>query len=159
VLDRKVRLVWLDDPTRRVVTQAYGEPGDRVSFADAFPLLLANTASLDALNGWLLESGSVEGPLPMARFRPNVVISGAPPWVEDDWTGRRIRVGEVTFRVVKPCGRCVVTTTDQETGERGHEPLRALARHRRVGQELRFATSLIPDGPGTIAVGDPVEVL
>ena len=156
-LDRKVRLVWLDDPTRRAVNPAYGEAGDRVSFADGYPLLLANSASLDALNGWLLESGSVEGPLPMTRFRPNVVISGGQPWAEDGWTGGRIRIGAVTFRVPKPCSRCVVTTTEQETGERGAEPLRALAAHRRFGQELRFATNLIPDGTGTVAVGDPVE--
>jgi len=156
-LDTKVRLVWLDDPKRRAVDPDYGATDDRVSFADGFPLLLANMASLDALNGWLLESGSIEGPLPMTRFRPNVVISGAPAWVEDEWTGRRVRIGAVTFRVVKPCGRCVVTTTDQETGERGHEPLRTLARHRRVGQQLRFATNLIPDAVGEIALGDPVE--
>jgi uncharacterized protein len=159
LLDRKVRLAWLDDPTRRPVDPDYAQPGDRVSFADAYPLLLANTASLDALNGWLLESGSVEGPLPMTRFRPNVVISGAEPWVEDGWTGGRIRIGALTFRVPKPCGRCVVTTTDQETGERGREPLRTLARHRNVGQKLLFATNLIPDGAGTIAVGDPVEAV
>jgi uncharacterized protein YcbX len=159
VLERKVRLVWLDDPSRRGVDPRYGEADDRVSFADAFPLLLANAASLDELNGWLLESGSLEGPLPIARFRPNVVITGAPPWAEDDWTGGRIRIGAVTFRVPKPCDRCVVTTTDQETGERGHEPLRILAKHRRIDQKLLFATNLIPDGEGVIAVGDPVEGL
>ncbi|HEU4422691.1 MAG TPA: MOSC domain-containing protein, partial [Pilimelia sp.] len=157
-LDRKVRLVWLDDPTRRVVNPEYGEPGDRVGFADGYPLLLANAASLDAVNGWLVESGSIEGPLPMTRFRPNVVISGAPPWAEDEWVRGRIRIGGVAFRVAKPCDRCVVTTTDQETGERGHEPLRVLGRHRNVGQKLLFGVNLIPDAQGPIAVGDPIEV-
>jgi uncharacterized protein YcbX len=159
VLDRKVRLVWLDDPTRRVTDPEYGQPTDRVSFADGYPLLLTNAASLDALNGWLLEGGSPEGPLPMTRFRPNVVVSGADAWAEDGWLGRRVRIGGVVFRVVKPCGRCVVTTTDQETGERGHEPLRVLARHRNVDQQLIFGMNLIPDGVGSIAVGDPVEPL
>jgi uncharacterized protein YcbX len=155
-LSRKVRLVFLDDPTRRAVNPAYGRPDDRVSFADGYPVLLANTRSLADLNQRIAESGSLEGPMPMERFRPNIVISGAPAWIEDDWTGHRVRVGTVEFRVPKPCDRCVVTTTDQETGERGREPLRTLARFRNIDQGLLFATNLIPDGPGHIAVGDPV---
>jgi uncharacterized protein len=157
VLGRPVGLVWLDDPTRRPVHPSYGEPGDRVSFADGFPLLLTTTASLDALNGWLVDSGSTEGPLPMTRFRPNVVVGGADPWAEDDWAGRRVRVGPVTFRVAKPCGRCVVTTTDQETGVRGGEPLPTLARHRTVDQQLLFGVLAIPDPPyGNVTVDDEV---
>jgi uncharacterized protein YcbX len=155
-LSREVRLVFLDDPTRRQVEPGYATPEDRVSFADGYPLLLANTASLADLNDRIAESGSLEGPLPMTRFRPNIVISGAPAWIEDAWTGGRIRIGAVEFRVPKRCDRCVVTTTDQETGVRGREPLRTLARFRNVDQGLLFATNLIPDGPGHIAVGDPV---
>jgi uncharacterized protein YcbX len=151
LLDRKVRLVWMDDPTRRPIGRS-----DVVSFADGYPVLLTNTASLDALNGWLAEDGSPEGPLPMDRFRPNVVVAGAGAWAEDGWLGRRLRIGEVTFRAERPCARCVVTTTDQETGARGHEPLRTLARHRNVDQKLLFGMNLIPDGTGRIAVGDPV---
>ena len=154
-LERKVRLVWLDDPTRRGIHPAW--PEDRVSFADGFPVLLANTASLDALNDAIAEGGSLEGPVPMTRFRPNIVITGAAPWAEDAWTGGRVRIGSVIFRVPRPCDRCVVTTTDQETGERGREPLRTLGRIRNIDQALLFATNLIPDGPGEIAVGDPVE--
>ena len=159
-LDRKVRLVWLDDPTRRGVDPRYGQPDDRVSFADGYPLLLGNAASLADLNDRIAESasGEREGPLPMTRFRPNVVITAGPAWIEDQWTGGRIRIGEVTFRVPKPCGRCVVTTTDQETGERGREPLRTLARFRNTGQALTFATNMIPENRGHIAVGDPVTV-
>jgi uncharacterized protein YcbX len=78
-LDRKVRLVWLDDPTRRAVNPDYGRADDRVSFADGYPLLLANSASLDALNDAIAEGGSLEGPLPMTRFRPNVVITAHRP--------------------------------------------------------------------------------
>jgi MOSC domain-containing protein len=155
-LERKVRLVWLDDPTRRPVDPEYARPDDRVSFADGYPLLLANTASLADLNDRIAEGGSLEGPLPMTRFRANVVIAGAAPWAEDAWTGGRVKIGEVTFRVPKRCDRCVVTTTDQETGERGREPLRTLARFRNVDQELLFGTNLIPDSLGEIAVGDPV---
>jgi uncharacterized protein YcbX len=158
-LGAKVRLVWLDDPTRRPVEPGYGQPTDRVSFADGYPLLLANSASLAALNDLIAESGSDEGPLPMTRFRPNVVIKDAPAWIEDTWLGERIRIGEITFRVPKPCDRCVVTATDQETGERGREPLRTLARHRNIEQGLRFSVNLIPDSTGTIAVGDAVTPL
>jgi uncharacterized protein YcbX len=157
-LERKVRLVHLHDPRLRPVDPDYGAAGDRVSFADGYPLLLANAASLDALNDWLAASGGQE-PLPMTRFRPNVVVSGAPAWAEDGWLGRRVRLGEVVFRAVKLCARCVVTTTDQETGERGHEPLRTLARHRNVDQDLLFGLNLIPDGTGEIAVGDEVEIV
>jgi MOSC domain-containing protein len=154
-LDRKVRLVYLDDPTRRAVR---GAPGDRVSFADGYPLLLANSASLDMLNDWIAEGGSDEGPLPMTRFRPSVVVSGAPAWAEDGWVGRRIRIGGLTFRVPKACARCVVPTTDQETGVRGREPSRTLARHRTVNQEMLFGVNLIPDGTGELRVGDEVSV-
>lgn len=157
VLDRKVRLVWLDDPTRRPTDPEFSAPTDRVSFADAYPLLLTNRASLDALNGWILEAGALE-PLPMNRFRPNVVVGGAEPWAEDAWLGRRIRIGEVAFRAVKACSRCVVTTTDQETGERGTEPLRTLSRHRKVGSKVYFGMNLIPERPGRIAVGDPIAL-
>jgi uncharacterized protein YcbX len=153
-LGEKVRLVYLDDPTRRGVDPDYGADGDVVSFADGYPLLLTNTGSLDQLGEWLTADG--DEPLPMNRFRPNVVVSGYEPWAEDQW--RRIRIGTVSFRVVKPCDRCVVTTTDQATGVRGRQPLRILAARRRFGQKLLFGQNIIPDSPGLIRVGDPVEV-
>ena len=126
-----------------------------VSFADGYPLLLTSTSSLDALGDWLVESG--EEPVPMTRFRPSVVVAGVGPWAEDGW--RRVRIGGVSFRVAKPCGRCVVTTIDQATAERGREPLMMLGRRRRFGQALVFGQNLIPDTLGRIQVGDPVEIL
>jgi uncharacterized protein len=154
-LGRAVRLVHLDDPTRREVDHNYGAPGDRVSFADGYPLLLTTVGSLDALGRWLIEDG--HPPVPMNRFRPNVVIAGATPWAEDGW--RRIRIGAVRFRVVKPCGRCQVTTIDQATAVRGRQPLQMLGRRRRFGQQLVFGQNMIPDAPGAIRVGDPVQIL
>ena len=154
-LGRPVRLVYLDDPTRRAVDPDYGAAGDVVSFADGYPLLLTSTSSLDALGDWLVESG--EEPVPMTRFRPSVVVAGVGPWAEDGW--RRVRIGGVSFRVAKPCGRCVVTTIDQATAERGREPLMMLGRRRRFGQALVFGQNLIPDTLGRIQVGDPVEIL
>ncbi len=159
VLGTEVRLVHLDDPAhRRPVDPLFGRPGDVVSFADGYPLLLTATASLDALNALVAEGDRPEeGPLPMDRFRPNVVIDGTEAWAEDGW--RRIAIGEVVFTVAKPCGRCVITTTDQRTAERGREPLLTLARHRRFGKQLAFGQNLIPEGTGVIRVGDPVRIL
>jgi uncharacterized protein len=154
-LGQPVRLVYLDDPTRRAVDPEYGRAGDTVSFADGYPLLLTSTASLGQLNQWLTAAG--DQPVPMNRFRPNVVVSGFGPWAEDRW--RRIRIGPVWFRVAKPSGRCVVTTTDQATGQRGSQPLTMLAARRRFGQNLVFGQNLIPDSPGHIRIGDPIEII
>jgi uncharacterized protein len=159
-LGRPVRLVYLDDPTRRPVDPEYGRAGDTVSFADGYPLLLTSAGSLDQLNRWL--TGDGERPVPMTRFRPSVVVAGAPPWAEDHW--RRVRIGAVSFRVAKPCGRCVVTTIDQVTGVRGSQPLKMLGRRRNIAQALVFGQNLIPDlastdSPGAIRVGDVLEVL
>jgi uncharacterized protein len=158
VLGQRARLVFLDDPARRPVGRPASRPEDRVSFADAYPILLANAASLDMLNDWLLEAVSSDSPLPMTRFRPNIVISGASAWAEDDFVGRKLTIGEVTLRAPEMCGRCVVTTTDQDTGERGREPLRTLARHRTIDQSAMFGLALVPEGLGVIRVGDEVTL-
>lgn len=153
------RLVHLDDPAvRRPVDPEYALPGETVSLADAYPVLLTTLASLDALNS-LIARGErpQEGPLPMNRFRPNLVVSGAEAWAEDGW--RRIEIGDAVFRGVRECGRCVVTTTDQRTAERGKEPLLSLARHRRIGTSLAFGRQLVPVRPGTVRVGDEVRVV
>ncbi|WSQ13966.1 MOSC domain-containing protein [Streptomyces sp. NBC_01231] len=154
-----VRLVHMDDPAaRRPVDPRYALPGETVSFADGFPLLLTSAASLDALNSLIAQGDHAhEGPLPMNRFRPNVVVAGTAAWAEDDWS--LVSIGEVTFRVAKACGRCVVTTTDQATAERGREPLHTLGRHRRIDGRLVFGQNLVPRSRGTIRVGDPVTVL
>ncbi|MGD9482538.1 MOSC N-terminal beta barrel domain-containing protein [Streptomyces sp. TRM70308] len=158
-LGAPVRLVRMTRPERdRAVDQRYGRWGETVSFADGYPLLLTTTASLDALNALVAQGRHAdEGPLPMSRFRPNLVLDGTAPWAEDDW--KRVRLGAVDFRVVKPCGRCVVSATDQATGVRGREPLRTLARHRRRGDALVFGQYLVPESTGTVGVGDTFEVL
>ncbi|MFK0295749.1 MOSC domain-containing protein [Streptomyces sp. NPDC090442] len=153
------QLVHMDAPDkRRPVDPRFSEPGDTVSFADGFPLLVTTSASLDALNSLIAQGDRPgEGPLPMERFRPNVVLDGTAPWAEDDW--RRVRIGEVVFQVAKPSGRCVVTTVDQRTAARGKEPLRTLARHRRFDDRLLFGQNLIPRTTGALRVGDPFEIL
>jgi uncharacterized protein YcbX len=158
-LGAEVRLIHMADPaTSRPLDPEFALPGETVSFADGYPLLLTSAASLDALNSLIAQGDhAAEGPLPMNRFRPNVVVSGTAAWAEDDWS--RVSIGEVVFRVAKMCGRCVVTTTDQSTADRGREPLRALGRHRRIGGKLVFGQNLVPLSTGRIRIGDPVTVL
>ncbi|MFF2779176.1 MOSC domain-containing protein [Streptomyces sp. NPDC058052] len=158
-LEADARLVHLDAPEhRRPVDPAYALPGETVSLADGYPLLVATTASLDALNTLIARGDHPdEGPLPMSRFRPNLVVDGTAPWAEDGWT--HLTVGEVSFRVAKPCGRCVVTTTDQATAARGKEPLRTLGAHRKLNGKLVFGQLLVPEHRGTVRVGDPVKIL
>ncbi|MFF7178645.1 MOSC N-terminal beta barrel domain-containing protein [Streptomyces sp. NPDC008121] len=158
-LETEARLVHMDEPAhRRPINPAYALPGETVSFADGYPLLVTTSASLDALNALIAQGEHAgEGPLPMDRFRPNVVLDGTAPWAEDDWT--RLAIGEVTFRVARSCGRCVVTTTDQTTAERGREPLRTLARHRKDGNRLIFGQNLVPEHTGTLRTGDEVKIL
>ncbi len=152
VLGVPVRLVYLADPTRRRTDPLYGLDTDVVSFADGYPFLLANEESLAALGALCPE------PLTITRFRPNLVVTGFPAWDEDRW--RRVRIGDATFRVVKSCARCVLTTVDPETGLKGPEPLRTLARHRRWDGTTWFGVNLVPDTPDAVLrVSDPVEVL
>jgi uncharacterized protein YcbX len=119
--------------------------------------MLTTLASLDALNELIARGDHPEeGPLPMNRFRPSVVVAGAEAWAEDHWL--RIEIGDAVFRGVKECGRCIVTTTDQLTAERGKEPLKTLAVHRRIGKSLAFGRQLVPVRTGTVRVGDEVRV-
>jgi uncharacterized protein YcbX len=167
VLDEPVRLAWLDDPRRRTVAPRHGgAPGDTLNLADAGPLLLTTTASLDRLNDWIsatrAERGEPDpGPLDMRRFRPNVVVDGvAEPFVEDTW--RSVRIGAVDFRISALCDRCVLTTIDPETRAHGHEPIRTLARHRRWDGHVWFGVRLIPRSVGVLrrgaeVVADPVH--
>jgi uncharacterized protein YcbX len=151
LLGAPASIVFMPDAVERPVEPEYARSGDHVSFADAFPMLVATTASLDDLNARL------EQPVPMNRFRPNVVVDGSAPWAEDRW--RRLRVGTVPVRLPKGCDRCVITTTDQVTGDRGVEPLRTLATFRKIENKVYFGVNAVPDARGTIAVGDAVTVL
>lgn len=149
-LGQKVRLVFQPDAALRQVNPERGEPGDRVSLADGYPLLLTVEASLDDLNSRL------ESPVPMSRFRPNVVVTGFPAFAEDTWAA--IRIGNTFFRMPKLCDRCVMTTVDASTGEASKEPLRTLAGYRRWNRAVWFGANLIPESAGTLRVGDALEV-
>jgi uncharacterized protein len=147
------RLVRMAEAFVRQTDPAYSTGfAGQVGFADGYPMLLLTQASLDDLNRRLAE------PLPMNRFRPNIVVSGSAPYAEDEWG--LIRIRDVSFAVVKPCARCPITTTDQDTAETAREPLRTLATYRHVrGKGVMFGQNLIHSGGGSISAGDPVEVL
>ncbi len=151
VLNKKVTLVYQAEEDIRPVVGRGGWPGDEVSLADGYPLLLTSQASLADLNGRLAQ------PVGMERFRPNLVIDGEQPFIEDNW--QRLRIGEVVLRVAKPCARCKVITIDQQTGVAGKEPLRTLSTYRQRDNKVYFGVNLIPENSGIVHRQDVVEVL
>jgi len=151
-LGQQVRLVHLAEGFQRMVNPNYAvNTDDHTSFADGYPILLISENSLDDLNARL------ESPLPMNRFRPNLVVKASEPFAEDRW--KRIRIGGVELAIVKPCARCVVTTIDKETLERGKEPLKTLAGYRRHSLGAVFGQNAIPLKEGRLQVGMDVEVV
>ena len=157
-LGRPVRLVRFDGASERMTDREWADAP--VAFADGFPILVVLSASLDALNDRIAAKGGE--PVPMARFRPNIVIEGAPAWGDDGW--RAIRVGGVTLDLVKPCARCKVTTVDQASGEIfGHEPLATLREMRMSGERsvpgVLFGWNAVAWEAATVSVGDAVEVV
>ncbi len=151
-LDAPHRLVHIGNDDVRPTDPAYAR-GHRVGFADGFPALVVTQGSVAEL------ARRARRPIPVERFRPNIVISGDPPHDEDRW--RRFTVGSLAFSGVKLCARCKVTTIDQESGERDpdREPLRSLARYRHLKDKVYFGVNVVHHGKGRIRVGDPVEVV
>lgn len=151
-LQRPCLLVYMPETTRRPVNPAYALHEDIVSFASGYPFHLVGQASLDFLNQHLAE------PIPMNRFRPNIVIAGAAPFAEDRW--QTLLINEQLFQLVKACDRCAITMVDQQTGERvGKEPLRTLARFRRFEHHILFGRYALSSSiSSTIKVGDTVDV-
>ena len=155
-LGTECHLVHMGRDCRRAVSvERGGRPGDEVSFADECPLLLTSEASLADLNA------RAPRPVPMARFRPNLVVKGAPaPYDEDYW--RRVRIGGIEFDCAQACRRCVFTTINPESGVRDEhqEPLRTLSTYRRFGAGgPAFGIHLIPRGKGVMRADDEVEVI
>jgi len=150
-LGRSCRLVYMPGESVRRVDGAYAREGETVGFADGFPLLLISQASLDDLNRRL------PTPVPMNRFRPNLVIAGCEPFAEDCW--KRIRIGALSFDVAKPCARCAIPSIVQETAERDRHINRTLAAYRRVNGQVLFGQNLLYRQTGRLAAGDAVEVL
>jgi uncharacterized protein len=151
-LGMPVRLVHVADGYKRLINEQYAvNPDDHTGFADGYPILLTSEEGLQDLNARL------ESPVPMNRFRPNIVVKGSAPFVEDTWN--RIRIGDVELAVVKPCARCEVTTIDKETLERKKEPLKTLGKYRKQKLGAIFGQNVIPLNEGRVRLGMPVQVL
>ncbi|MFC2187094.1 MOSC domain-containing protein [Peijinzhouia sedimentorum] len=151
MLKQEVSLVKIGRNTSRLADSRFVDSEIQVSFADGFPFLIISQASLDDLNSRL------ESPVEMNRFRPNIVVSGSEPFEEDKW--KEIQIGECIFQIVKPCARCEITTINQQTAERGKEPLRTLSKYRRDGNKVLFGQNMVSLKKGKIRIGDEVKIL
>jgi uncharacterized protein YcbX len=149
-MGRPLRLVYMPDASHRLVDKDYANQGEITGFSDGFPILIIGQSSLDDLNCRL------EKPVPMDRFRPNIVFSGGDAFEEDSF--RVFRIGDVRLQAVKPCARCVLTTTDQETAQRSAEPLKTLAGFRKANNKIYFGQNLLAESRGWIRVNDQLIV-
>jgi len=152
-LGQKVFLTRMNPNFKRHIKDKYKQRGDEVTgFADALPFLLISEKSLEDLNEKLTEK------IPMNRFRPNLVVSGGTAFQEDNW--KKIKINNTTIRVVKPCARCEITTTNQETGERKSEPLETLGKYRSKPKGIMFGQNCVSVEVGDVlSVGDEVKIL
>jgi uncharacterized protein YcbX len=145
------RLVYMPATTKRLVDNNYASNNEIVSFADAFPLLIIGQSSLDDLNARL------DTPVLMNRFRPNLVFRGGQAFCEDSF--KTFRIGDVVFDAVKPCGRCLLTTIDQEEGLKGQEPLKTLSTYRQQKNKILFGQNLLQKNLGIIKTTDKIEII
>ncbi|WP_324671728.1 MOSC domain-containing protein [Hymenobacter sp. GOD-10R] len=152
-LGQPCKLVYMSDMVRRDVEPELNPRNTLVSFADGYPYLLIGQAALTELNTRL------DQPVPMNRFRPNLVFTGGEPCAEDTWY--EFQIGDLAFRAVCACSRCVVTTIDQQTAEKSShsEPLRTLATYRTINKKVRFGQNVTGPKQGTLRVGDTLTVL
>ncbi|WP_306250045.1 MOSC domain-containing protein [Parvularcula sp. IMCC14364] len=159
-LGEPVRLVMFDGQSARSANPDWTGQVAPIRFSDGYPILITTTASLRALNDDLTKKGGT--PVPMSRFRPNLVIEHDTPWMEDYWAA--LDIAGIRFDLVKPCQRCVVTTQDQTTGATGlGDPMPAMKRLR-VSADIRvkgvlFGWNTVPRGCGVINLGDRVKVI
>ncbi|AYB31284.1 MOSC domain-containing protein [Chryseolinea soli] len=144
------RLVYFPEENARQVDLKYSPAGNHVSLADAYPLLIIGQSSLDDLNQ------RMQAPLPMNRFRPNLVFTGGEPYEEDTW--RDFAVGTTRFVGVKPCARCALPTINQDTAEKGQEPTRTLATYRRSENKILFGQNVLTVEPAIVTVGEAITL-
>lgn len=149
ILGSEFRLVYMPEYSERTVNWSYARRKALTTFTDGYPYLVIGQSSLDDLNSRL------EDPILMDRFRPNIVFTGGEPFAEDSW--KEVQIGSAVFKRVKPCSRCVVTTTDQQTGERGKEPLRTLNTYRKQGDHVNFGQNLLCLKQGVLSIGDTIN--
>ncbi|PHR55078.1 MAG: MOSC domain-containing protein [Robiginitomaculum sp.] len=157
---KTVSLVFMDEKSQRMVNSVWASTPSQVSFADGYPILVTNTASLDALNAHIVASGG--DPVPMSRFRPNVVVHSEEAWGEDNW--KSLQIGDVVLDLVKPCTRCIMTTLDQNTGKKqSREPLRALKTLRTSPDPnnagVIFGMNAVVRKTGDVQINTPVQLV
>lgn len=145
------RLVYFPEDEIRQVDLAYAQPGDITAFSDGFPYLLISQASLDALNSRL------QTPVQMRRFRPNLVVEGCEAFAEDQW--QSLLMGDVQFKRVKPCSRCVIPSIDPHTAQKNPEVVRTLASFRKTGKRVLFGQNLTASGKGRLHTGMTVSLI
>lgn len=150
MLQKKCRLVYMPDTTNRRVDGRYAFNKEITSFADDFPLLVISEESLLDLNSHLAE------PLPMNRFRPNIVFKGGYPFQEDDM--KHFTINNIDLFGVKLCARCPITTIDQDTATRAKEPLKTLATYRTKNKKVYFGQNILHKGSGIISIGDGITI-
>ena len=150
MLNVKCKLVYMPDDTKRKVDTKYANNDEVTSFSDGYPMLMIGEASLDNLNAKL------EVPLPISRFRPNIVFSGGHPHIEDEMA--RFEINGLSLLGVKPCSRCVMTTINEKTAAGGKEPLKTLATYRMKNNKLYFGQNVLQQQNGIIHIGDEIKI-
>lgn len=150
MLKTPCRLMFFPENNQRPVEPVFQVNDEQVSLADAYPYLVIGQSSLDDLNSRLKQ------PVPINRFRPNIVFTGGNPHEEDSW--KNFTVGQKEFSGTRPCARCIVITTDQETAQRSAEPLKTLAGYRGRNNKIYFGQNAIALSSGEIKVGDTISV-
>jgi uncharacterized protein len=149
-LGMRCRLVSFPEKNPRPVNPGYSLNNEQVGLADAYPFMIIGQSSLNDLNARLQQA------LPMNRFRPNFVFTGGEPFEEDTW--KNFTIGRNRFAGVKPCDRCVLTTVNQDTAEKGAEPLLTLSKYRKRDNKIYFGQNLVALDHTGVAVGDRIIV-
>ncbi|MBN1302113.1 MAG: MOSC domain-containing protein [Melioribacteraceae bacterium] len=151
ILNVECRLVYMPDNSLRPVDRKYAHKNENTSLSDGYPFLIIGQESLNLLNSKLDKKVSVN------RFRPNFVFTGGNPHDEDKW--EQFKIKDITFRPVKPCARCSITTVNQDTAELGNEPLKTLSFYRRSeNNKVLFGMNLLHEGRGVVVAGDTLDV-
>ena len=151
MLNVKCRLVYMPDDTKRMVDKRYAANEEVTSFSDGYPILMIGQSSLDKLNEKLAEA------LPVNRFRPNIVFTGGHAHIEDEMAA--FEINELNFLGVKPCSRCVVTTINQRTSEKGKEPLTTLSGYRMKNNKIYFGQNVLQQQNGVINIGNEIKII
>jgi uncharacterized protein len=153
ILKIKCRLMYMPDKSMRPVdtTSGYAPKGKFTSFADAYPFLLLSQESVADLNKRL------ETPVSITRFRPNLVISGGQPYMEDRM--EEFTINGINFLGLENCARCSIVTINQENSVINKEPLKILSTYRKIDNNVYFGRNVVHAGTGKINTGDQVVLV